>query len=198
MKILSRLDWPLGRPQTARPKKSQFKATQSLSMCLDFLKAELRRLKATDIILTANWQLGQLGQPLSAQPRKGIDNYGVSVYWRRASASYQLCCDKYTSWEENLRALALHIQAVRAQERYGVATLEEAFKGAELALPVANKTRTAARLLGLKEEECKDKATVDAVYRHLAYMNHPDSGGDTSKMAEINAARDTLYTANNW
>lgn len=198
MKILSRLDWPLGRPITHRAKPSRFEQ-RSLSKCLDALEAELRRLGASDVVLTANWEVSaNTRRPNVAQPRSRIDHFGVSVFWRRRQRSYQLACDSYPSWEENLWALAKHIEAVRAQERYGVATLEEAFKGAELALPAAAHDRAPHDLLGLSESQARDRAAVDQAYRTKARAAHPDTGGSADQMAALTAARDRLYTLNNW
>lgn len=198
MKILSRLDWPLGRPITHKPKRSRFDS-HSLSKCIDELGLELKRLRAEDVVLTANWEVSaHTRRPNVAQPRSRVEHFGVSVFWRRAARSYQLACDTYSSWEDNLWALARHIEAVRTQERYGVATLEEAFKGAELALPAAPQHRAPHEVLGLTQQQARDRANVDACYRTLAREHHPDAGGSADQMAALTSARDQLYRLNNW
>jgi curved DNA-binding protein CbpA len=48
----------------------------------------------------------------------------------------------------------------------------------------------ARAILGVPPGASIDEITM--AYRHLAADHHPDRGGDTERMAEINAARDAL------
>jgi hypothetical protein len=48
----------------------------------------------------------------------------------------------------------------------------------------------AASVLGVQAGATVEEIT--AAYRHLAADHHPDRGGSTVRMQEINAARDTL------
>lgn len=48
----------------------------------------------------------------------------------------------------------------------------------------------ARRLLGVKSDA--DARTIREAHRRLASTSHPDRGGSTARIAEINAARDLL------
>ena len=44
-------------------------------------------------------------------------------------------CDKYSNWQANLRAIALSLEALRAEDRYGVTRRAEQYKGWAKLLP---------------------------------------------------------------
>lgn len=149
------------------------------------LQPELRRLGATRIVISSNLQVRGDGIPYAKQS-KVLQDPGVAVYFRLGTAPRALACDKWLSASENMAAIAGHIEAIRAQGRYGVGTVEQAFAG-YAALPpkfdawkVLNLPRTATR------EE------VLEAHRNATKLNHPDVGGQTDAQARINAARDEI------
>lgn len=83
----------------------------------------------------------------------------------------------------NLRVLVLGIEAMRLNEKRGLAeVMQQAY--AQLAAPA--KERDPYEVLGVRHDT--PMAVIDAAYRALAKTAHPDSGGSTDVMAEINAA----------
>jgi hypothetical protein len=97
-------------------------------------------------------------------------------------------CDTYTEVEQNIAAIAKHIEATRAIERYGVASLAEMFTGfAALPPPGAKRPwREVLRVGGSPSSE-----DIEAAYRRQAKDAHPDRpGGSHDRMSELNAARD--------
>jgi len=152
-----------------------------------FLSGELRRLGARRVVVSSNLRLKDNGQPFAQQPRM-LDDPGVAVYFTLKSASRVLACDKWSSVADNLMAIAKHIEALRAVDRYGVGFLEQAFAG-YTALPpaVGHDWR---QTLGFRSDELVSPAVVEARFLKLAKQAHPDAGGDPNEMARLNAARD--------
>jgi hypothetical protein len=151
------------------------------------LRAELRRLWATRVTVSSNLRLRSDGQPYADQ-RKMLDDPGVAVYFTLKGAPRVLACDKWNSVADNLAAIAHHIEALRAVDRYGVGFLEQAFAG-YTALPpaVGHDWR---QTLGFGASELVSPAVVEARFRDRAKRAHPDAGGDPHEMARLNAARD--------
>src|SRR5262245_16780076 len=106
----------------------QKKESLSVGQAIDRLMGELRRLGVGKIIVSSNLKVRQDGRPHSQQARH-LDDPGVAVYFTVKGAPRVLACDRWLSAAENMAAIAGHIAAIRAQDRYGVGTLEQAFAG---------------------------------------------------------------------
>ena len=151
------------------------------------LQRELRLLGATRVTISSNLRLRSDGQP-HADQKKLLDDPGVAVYFTLKGAPRVLACDKWASAADNLAAIARHIDALRAVDRYGVGFLEQAFAG-YTALPpaVGHDWR---QTLGFRSDELVSPNGVEARFKTLAKQAHPDVGGDPNEMARLNAARD--------
>lgn len=97
-----------------------------------------------------------------------------------------MAVDRYDRVEDNLAAIAATLDAMRAIERHGGASiLDRAFQGfTALAAP-----ESWWQVLGLKGPNTS-RDEIETAHRRLAMANHPDRGGDTDKMSRINRARD--------
>lgn len=151
------------------------------------LQRELRLLFATRVTISSNLRLRADGQPYADQ-KKMLEDPGVAVYFTLKGAPRVLACDKWNSVADNLAAIAHHIEALRAVDRYGVGFLEQAFAG-YTALPpaVGHDWR---QTLGFKADELVSPTVVNNRFKQLAAKAHPDAGGDPHEMARLNAARD--------
>lgn len=88
---------------------------------------------------------------------------------------------------DNLRVLYLAADAMRMNEARGIdKLLQEAY----MALPVPKVERDPWEVLGLRPGV--SVAQVDAAYRTLAKEAHPDAGGSSEAMAELNAAYERI------
>jgi hypothetical protein len=130
-------------------------------------------------------------------PRSGQrepDDPGAAVWFDWGARPYVFACDTYLRVADNVAALAAHIDSVRTSERHGVAELEQAFQGF-LALPAARGGRSWREVLGFAPEwpTAADRAAavawIEARFKERAVRAHPDAGGSTEAMAELNAAR---------
>jgi hypothetical protein len=193
------LKWPHARKRTpqseqrvARFSKKQAREggwSQSrpltLHEALTRLLEELQRIEADGVVISSNLELRNDGFPRSGQ-RKPAD-CGVCVYFSIDGKPRALPCDTYNTVEGNIAAVAAHIEATRTIERNGVATVSEMFAGF-MALPApSEKKRAWHHVLGISA--AASKAEVEAAYRNLAKKAHPDNGGSTDAMAELNQAK---------
>lgn len=155
-----------------------------ISTGLDRLTGELRRLGAQNAIISSNLRLNQDGS-INRSQGKMLDDPGVAVYFRLKGKAHALACDCWWSTAENMAALAGHIEALRAVDRYGVGTMEQAF-GGYAALPPTSVDWWI--VLGVSPDATREQ--INHAHRELAQKNHPDVGGREDDMARINAARD--------
>jgi hypothetical protein len=148
------------------------------------LVGELDRLGARDEVLSTNLQLRLDGWPKSGQ--RVPDDPGAAVYFDYAGRPTVLACDKWDRVEDNIAALAKHIEAMRGMDRWGVGSVEQAFTGYQ-ALPAPDPWW---KLLGL-DGPVRDESAIKSAYRKASTAAHPDRpGGSHDRMAAVNAARD--------
>ena len=182
------LRWPERQPRrlSAQRRTGSFKVP--LGVARDELLNELKLLGAKDVVITSNVATRRDGLPYS-DAREPSDP-GVAVYFERKARQYVFACDRFRRFVHNLRAVGMTIASLRAIERYGASEmLEQAFTGFA-ALPPASSTKPWWDVLGVPRSA--SIAQIMAAHRELVTVHHPDrGGGDTTRMAEINAARDT-------
>lgn len=196
------LQWPMARPRTASRRSAAFNKkvrvsgknydeTKSLTVAdaLDRLQIEINRLGAEDAILSTNLPLNLNGSPKSNAPAPS--DPGVALYFKIHGKPHCLPCDTFNRVADNVVAISKHIEATRAIERYGVATIAEMFTGFA-ALPAPGAARSWREVLGgIDPDFTPAAAVIERRYRELAKERHPDQpGGSNAAMAELNRARD--------
>lgn len=180
------LHWPDRQPRkgAGQRRPGPFKVT--LGVARDELMRELKLLGAKDIVITSNVPTRRDGLPY-ADAREPRDP-GVAVYFERRGRPFVFACDTFTRFLQNLRAVGMTIAALRAIQRYGATEmLEQAFTGFA-ALPPAGREVPWWEVLGVPPNATPEQ--IATAHRELAMIHHPDRGGDPTRMAEINAARD--------
>lgn len=164
----------------------RYSADLTVANAVDRLQAELTRLgaKRGTEVLSTNLVLRLDGLPRSDQ-REPSDP-GAAVYFVLKGKPRALACDRWHRVADNIAAIAAHIEAIRAVDRYGVGTIEQAFAG-YTALP-----QQASPWWVVLEfsERPTSLALVEDRHAQLAKQHHPDRGGSVDVMAKINAARD--------
>lgn len=197
------LAWPAHRPRrkAADRQRGEFVAGGkpiTLAAAADKLEDQIERLGGRYPILSSNVELRMDGRPRA--DRSAPADPGVCVYFELKGRPMAMACDAYTTAQMNIAAIANHIDAVRRQERYGVASAEESLQ-AFAALPAPDVQALAGgwawRVLGLDREAALkagapaiQRAWISDAWRELAAKAHPDKGGSDAAMAELNAARD--------
>lgn len=193
------LTWPAGwarRPSTTRRRAlfgqsadaGGYYAKQPLSVMrgIERLLPELDRLGAREVIVSTNLRTRLDGWPRSDQAEPA--DPGVAVYFELEKVATVLACDRWDRVADNLAAIAAHVEAIRAIERYGVGSLAQAFAGYRQ-LPETALSDWRA-VMGYHDTETPTLEQMEARYRELAREAHPDVGGDAGTMAALNRARD--------
>lgn len=187
----SPLHWPAGRPRTLANRRAtpafgtgfaQRYGDFTINEAIIKLQEELDRLGATSIVLSSNLDLRLDGLPRSGQANPS--DPGVALYFKLNGRDTVLACDRWMKVQDNIFAIAKHIDALRGMDRWGVGTIEQAFAGYQ-ALPAPEQWW---QVLGVGEIASADE--IRSAYRRLASKAHPDTGGSDAAMARLNAARD--------
>lgn len=167
-------------------RSSSFAARRrSMSEATSELQAELDRLGASRAILSSNVVLRLDGLPRSdqAQPK----DKGVAVYFTLKNKPVSLACDKWDRVEDNVWAIVKHIESLRGQDRWGVGSIEQAFRG-YMALPAPGQTAGMNwwQVLGVPLNA--DRQQIREAYLILVKKHHPDAGGDADLFHRVQEA----------
>lgn len=163
--------------------------TAKYAQTLDLLEYELAKLHAKEITIQAFFTHAQLrndGWPFSKAEPSGP---GLILSFRTKDGALSFPCDRYTNFDDNLRAIALSLQALRAVDRYGVTRRAEQYSGWKRieAAPLAgfaNKEDAAAFIAdqggykgldGIPMIVLNVRGARTDFYRQAARRLHPDS-----------------------
>lgn len=173
--------WP--DDETQHRERARFRTTWSQTANL--LGYEIEKLGATSVVLQIDVTADEIRRDgmIRANARPRTPRVRVAFESRYGPLTY--ATDRYDDWRDNVRAIALALQALRAVDRYGVNKRGEQYTG-WLALDSVPHTapmdvhRAAALLVSYGGEKAALKAT------------HPDTGGSAEAFAEVQAARGVL------
>jgi hypothetical protein len=201
------LAWPAGRRRTAKPQRARFADPGAASGRLSLDKAKKRLLaqleamtrtgqnyRTTEIVLSTNIRYTASGSRDQNVSRKDPDDAGVALYFNLDGRPHVLACDRWDTIADNIAAIAAHIDALRGQERWGVADLAQAFAG-HTALPSNAAAPPEQWWQVLEVREDASLVIIEQQYRILSKAAHPDTGGSHTAMARLNAARDAARRA---
>lgn len=192
------LTWPTGRPRAAERRSALFRdagrpltwktARRRLVQQLDALTRAGQPYRTTDVILSTDIRFTASGVRDQNVSRREPADPGVALYFDLDRHPHVLACDRWDTVYDNVAAIAAHIDALRGQERWGVASLAQAFAG-HVALPAPGAgggTDPWWVVLGIPR--ATPIAVVAVRYRRLARDAHPDAGGDRSAWDRLTAA----------
>jgi DnaJ-like protein len=175
------LAWPQGWPRTDR-RCGQFQVT--LEKALAELHREIRLMGGSYPIVSSNMLIRKNGDIIRDQDEPA--DPGVAVYFILKDDKRKVfACDTFATVKDNIRGVGLTIEALRKIDRYGASHMLERALSAFEALPPP---LDPWQILGLEPAACAEK--IEARFRDLAFKHHPDRGGSTAKMAELNQARE--------
>ncbi|WP_337186731.1 J domain-containing protein [Phenylobacterium sp.] len=195
------LRWPEGWPRTPAAQlrdgqnvfgkfrdrdggRYRSKGALTFAEARDSLLGALRRVGARDVVISSNFQLNQAGLPRGDRARPG--DQAVAVYFKRRGRDLVMARDAFWRFEENVRSLALALEAMAQLERHGGDLMtERAFTGFAALPPPPS----CWAILGIEAAG----ATPDAVqraFRDQSRQAHPDAaGGDAERFKALTAAR---------
>lgn len=189
------LCWPVGWVRTASRRSSNYEATE-FGKNRDLVLRALRMWsERRDIVLSTNVPLTRDGLPYASTPQR-LQDPGVAVYWMRNKKPQVIACDRWVGVGENMRAIWYALDALRQLERCGASQVIERAYAGFAALPAAGRLKPWREVLGVTDEMLRGlglngrNQIVHEAYLELVKIHHPDKGGSTERMAEINRARD--------
>lgn len=189
------LAWPLGRPRAKGRSDAKFRDGGSggkrvnLELAMNRLESELSAIGAKSVVLSMNIRLTLTGKRDMNVSRGEPFDPGAAVYFNLFNQPHVLACDKWDRTADNIVAISKHIEALRGQERWGVADLRQAFTG-HVALPAPEQWW---QVLEVPESASIDQ--IQTAWRNKIAAAHPDNGGSQSAAARINQARDAGLAA---
>lgn len=190
-------DWP-GELRTSRV-PSQFKST--LGQTMRELASEIDHLRGTEPRLAIAVTAEQIR--LDGRLRAGERPWhpGVILIFQTPKGEMRYPSDAYTKWEDNLRAIAKTLEALRAIDRWKVTTGQQ--YGGFLAIESSESARFAAPAGFHSRDEVNrfltsivgDTAVDDEIgsgyvgmLRKAKRITHPDVGGDADQFDRVNLA----------
>lgn len=186
------LTWPQGRARTAEKdrKPGMFRHDRDpirWTKAYERLEGEMKLFHAAIECFSCDLPIGKKGGRLTGEP---LDP-GVAVWFKRGDGRrYVLACDSFDAIAQNCAAIAAHIEATRAIERYGVATAGEMLESFA-ALPAPglpaigrNEMVDACNCLGVSLDATATQ--INAAYRTKVRM------AAAGELAMLNVARDLL------
>jgi DnaJ domain len=182
------LAWPAGWPRTLKGRQRTGRFEVTLAKATKELCESIARMGGRYPVISTNIAIRRDGLPYSNQ--REPDDRGVAVYFELGGKQRVFACDTFTTVAANVRAIGLTIEALRSIERYGAsAMLERALSAFEALPPPLDPWQ----ILGIPRNA--DEAIIKVAHAALAKKHHPDNGGSTARMAEINNARDMALEA---
>lgn len=178
------LTWPHHIPRAARREKGAFRTplTQAIKNVKDSLALFAQNSGKTIKSLSISSNV-TLGVEKPADP-------GVAVWFTWDGMQVCIPVDRYDTVAANLQAIHHVIEARRVEIRHGTLALVRATFQGFLALPGPPAEKPWREVLQIQESGPVRPDAIEARYRRLATIHHPDKpGGSHQAMAELNAAR---------
>lgn len=176
------LHWPPGFPRSKYREYSRFKT--SFDNALKNVQDSLRKF-ATDSNRKLDHAIMSSNRTLT---NDAPTDPGVAVWFVWDGMQLCIAVDRYNSMAANLQAIHHIIEARRVELRHGTLALVRATFNGFQALPAPDGKHW-SDILQVGRSATRD--VIEANYKRLARDHHPDSGGTTERMAEINNARET-------
>ncbi len=161
-------------------RSSPFRATWSSTMTL--LDTELQAIQGRDVVIQRAFKEADLR--LDGEPRPGAkpEHPGVILSFDSKYGPLQYATDAFYAWDDNVRAIALALEALRKVDRYGVSKRGEQYRGWK-ALPSGELSKAEARKW-IEEHG----GSVAAALKET----HPDTGGTAADLQRTMQARKVL------
>lgn len=188
------------RPAFRTRSRSLFKASFSATMAL--LERELAHLQVRAAVLQLDVDREDFRLDGSLRAHAKHHSPAVALaFSHRKHGELVYPCDTYATWQENMRAIALSLAALRTVDRYGVTSRGEQYTGwARLPAPAAQQGEFRShqeafdflRGVGVAVPNPITPAEVEPVLRAAEFKTHPDKGGDPDVFKRVQAARRIL------
>jgi len=165
---------------------------------LDELENEIAAIKGRDTVVEACMDAGEIRNDGWPRSNARVWAPDIRLYVTADVGPLVFPCATYRSWQANLRAIGIAMQALRLMRERGIGVGTEQYKGYSALPPgtgagpmVAGEwaSRDAA-LKFLMQVGCIGAGSMEDIYRAAARKAHPDCAGGTNElMAKVNRAR---------
>lgn len=196
--------WPGVRRPAHQQINGPFRSTWSATR--DLLETELRMLGVRDAVLEVDAEPGSFRRDGSIYADARMVTPGVVLsFTHPKQGPLRFPSDKYKHFDDNVRALALGLEALRAVDRYGITPKAEQYSGWR-AIPATTgnsddgivDAHTAAEFLSRFTDykpidllQWPDRAI--GAWRKARSVTHPDvDGGSAQAFAKVERARELL------
>lgn len=165
--------WPY--PPTKYPQRARFRADYGDTLAL--LEYEIDRLDGSNIVFGVG--LRERDVRLDGQPRadaRAYSHQGVEISFNSRFGRLTYATDEFDDWHDNVRAIALSLEALRAVDRYGVSKRGQQYAGW-------------AQLTSGGPDPLRGKALVERAgsLREAQRRHHPDAGGQQRDFVDVMA-----------
>lgn len=178
--------WPVDF--TRHRRRSSFSA--SLTRTVDLLARELRELSARRIVIQLAVDEGALRMDGLPRADARPEHPGIVLSFESKWGPLKYATDEFWTWQDNLRAIALAMEALRKVDRYGVSKRGEQYTGWR-AIPASTDPAAAIQTA---EQAREVLARYNGDARAAIRATHPDTGGDVDEFRRVVKARDLLNT----
>lgn len=169
---------------------------------VELLGRELRAIGGTDIVLQV--AMTENDFRIDGYPRAQAkpEHPGVILSLGSKAGPLSWPCDTFTTWQDNIRGIALSMEALRKMERYGVTKRGEQYTGWK-ALPQQGSeasefgsAEAAIAFLRTVATATPPNANLTALYRRARASTHTDRpGNDRAQWDRVEAAGEILRAA---
>src|ERR1700677_154267 len=187
------LSWPQGFPrqkyrESGRDRSSWNIARKTVEKSLELFAKDSCKVIA-NLVISSNVTVGGGVSP---------NDPAVAVWFMWDGMQVCIPIDRYRFAESNLQAIHHVIEARRVELRHGtLALIRATFTGFRARPAPAGKPRPAPAgkhwrdILALPSDQVGTREQIERAFKTLATVRHPDRGGSTEAMAELNIARQT-------
>lgn len=165
---------------------------------LGLLEVEVTHLKGRDLVIEVDVFDSDLRLDGTIRARAQAASPGVVVAFESKHGPLLYRCDRFYAqfsgqpddWQQNVRAIALTLQALRAVDRYGATETGQQYTGWAAITSTAHASPNdplaiMRDLAGVQEDDRVDTARLISLARRNA---HPDTGGTTETWDRFAAA----------
>ncbi|ELZ38992.1 J domain-containing protein [Halorubrum tebenquichense] len=194
---MSGLDWPAGFDRTPESERRRYHGGFEVDRrtAFDSILEELEKMDAVNVeVKTAAPHTTK--KPHQPYKDRDPDDPGVVVYFDRDGQRFAVPCDRWNNLRDNARAIAKYLDAKRAIERYGVATVETEMStqalpsGDDDVIVAGGEKKEPHEVLQIQPDAPED--VVKAAARARQAETHPDNGGDREEFRRVNEAKEAM------
>jgi hypothetical protein len=179
------LSWPQGFPrqkyrESGRYRSSGNIARENVEKSLELFAKDSCKVIA-NLVISSNVTVSGGVSP---------NDPAVAVWFMWDGMQVCIPIDRYRFAKSNLQAIHHVIEARRVELRHGtLALIRATFTGFQaLPAPAGKHWRD---ILALPSDQVGTREQIERAFKTLATVRHPDRGGSTEAMAELNIARQT-------